>query len=198
MKEHDDRSVAQGLRAGQPEAWRAFYDAHAPRLWQNIARRIGQPADVADVVQETLLAAARNTQQYDPQRGSLWNWLWGIGHRQVALFYRKRQSTPISAEDAEALAAWLESTDGGPDVRAIRSEWAELVRIVLASLPSEYDELLTARYLDGQEVEALARLHLSTTVAIRSKLARARSAFREALVRSYPCAAKEHHDTAGS
>ena len=72
------------------------------------------------------------------------------------------------------------------------------MRTVLASLPAEYDELLTAFYLDGSDVDALARLSLSTPVAVRSKLARARAAFREELLKLIPCAAEEHHDTAGS
>jgi len=198
MNQCDDRGVAEGLRCGNALAWQAFYDAHAPRLWHNVARRIGPPADVADVVQETLLAAARNTNQYDPERGTLWNWLWGIGHRQVALYYRKRGRNKPTEEEAESVLAWLESREGGPIEQAVRSEWAELVRSVLATLTSEYDELLTARYLDGLELDALARLVAATPVAVRSKLARARAAFRDALLARIPCASEDHHDPAGS
>jgi RNA polymerase sigma-70 factor, ECF subfamily len=198
MSVQDDRAVAAGLRAGESAAWHAFYDAHASRLWRCVARRVGPAADVADVVQETLLAAARNARQFDPERGSLWSWLWGIGHRQVALYYRKRGRVAASAEDAEAVLAWLEGRESGPEQQAAKREWAGLVRTVLASLPAEYDELLTAFYLDGSDVDALARLSDSTATAIRSKLARARAAFRESLVKLVPCAAEEHHDTAGS
>jgi RNA polymerase sigma-70 factor (ECF subfamily) len=198
MSEHDDRAVAAGLRAGDAGAWQAFYDAHAGRLWQSVARRIGPAADVADVVQETLLAAARNARQYDSTRGSLWNWLWGIGHRQVALYYRKRGRHPLAADEAEPVLNWLDGRELAPVHQAVRREWAGLVRQVLASLPAEYDELLTAFYLDGSDVDALARLSRSTPVAVRSKLARARAAFRISLLQLIPCAAEEHHDTAGS
>src|SRR5690349_19325589 len=127
MNQQDDRAVAAGLRAGDAGAWHAFYDAYAGRLWRSVARRVGPAADVADVVQETLVAAARNARQYDPLRGSLWSWLWGIGHRQVALYYRKRSRVRASEDDVETILAWLEGREGTPDHEAARGEWAGLV-----------------------------------------------------------------------
>ncbi|MFO0814008.1 MAG: sigma-70 family RNA polymerase sigma factor [Gemmatales bacterium] len=168
-------------------AWQSFYDAHAARLWRNIAQRIASSADVADVVQETLLAAAHSFAQYDATRGSAWNWLWGIGHRQVALYYRKRSAHPTSDGEAEGLAAWLESTEASPHEQAIRLEWGSLIRQALATLSAEYDALLTARYLEDRPVEELAREAGVNDVALRSRLARARTALREELLRRVPC-----------
>lgn len=105
MSEHDDRTMAARLRVVDAGAWHTFHDAFVGRLWRSVARRVG-PA--ADVVQESLLAAARNARQYDLERESLWNWLWGIGHRQVALYYRRRGRMKASEEDAEAVLVWLD------------------------------------------------------------------------------------------
>ena len=92
MNEQQERAIAQGLRAGDPEAWRTFYDTFCERVWRTAARRIGaNSADVADVVQETFLAAARSAGQFDPERGPLWAWLTGILRNQVALQFRKKQ-----------------------------------------------------------------------------------------------------------
>ena len=60
------------------------------------------------------------------------------------------------------------------------SETALLVRAALSELPADYEMLLTAKYLDGESVEEIAKRERSTEVAVRSKLARARQAFREA------------------
>ena len=60
---------------------------------------------------------------------------------------------------------------------------AALVRVTLAELPAEYEALLTAKYLDGEPVDRIAVRERSTEVAVRSKLARARQAFREAYAR---------------
>jgi len=66
MDDQQARAAIAGLRRGDPDAWRQLYDALAERLWREVARRLGpRPADVADVVQETMLAAAKSARNYD-------------------------------------------------------------------------------------------------------------------------------------
>jgi len=173
--------------SGRTEAWQTFYDAHAARLWRNVAQRIAVAADVADVVQETLFAAARHFAQFDASRGTAWNWLWGIGHRQISLYYRKRSRLPVVDADTEGLAAWIEAGDDTAHAVTVRQEWGTLVRQALYALSAEYDALLTARYLEERTVEELAREAGQTETALRSKLARARTALREELLRRAPC-----------
>ena len=66
------------------------------------------------------------------------------------------------------------------------AELAFLVRATLVELPADYEQLLTAKYLDGESVYAIAVRERCTPVAIRSKLARARLAFREAYEKPAP------------
>ena len=59
MDQRQELEIADGLRSGSAEAWRALYDAYAESVWVFIARRMTPyVADVPDVVQETFLAAA--------------------------------------------------------------------------------------------------------------------------------------------
>jgi RNA polymerase sigma-70 factor (ECF subfamily) len=182
MDVHQERAIAQGLRDGKPEAWRALYDAYAERVWRCVARLLGPgSADVADVVQETFLAAARTAAHYDAGRGPLWFWLWGIARNHVALHYRKQQRHDRLRQAEAWLAArngeWSADPAGDPLESA---ELATLVRATLTELPADYGYLLTAKYLDGQPVESIADQENSTATAVRSKLARARQAFRQA------------------
>ena len=57
------------------------------------------------------------------------------------------------------------------------------MRITLTELPADYESLLTAKYLDGDSIEAIAGRERTTPGAVRSKLARARDAFRLAFAR---------------
>lgn len=189
MDDQHERDVALGLRQGKIEAWRALYEAHAEQVWRAVARLLGPSStDVADVVQETFLAAARSAAGYDPARGSLWVWLWGIARNQVALHYRKqgrldrlRRAGDWLASCDGTLLRYLHGREGTPPDEALASaELAALVRATLAELPEEYGLLLTAKYLDGRPVEDIARQTRATPTAVRSKLARARQAFREA------------------
>jgi RNA polymerase sigma-70 factor (ECF subfamily) len=188
--EQQERLLARGLRDGKIDAWQALYDAFAERVWRGVARLLGPNAsDVGDVVQETMLAAARSARAFDPERGSLWLWLWGIARNQAALHFRKRARGERfkvdvwrAAGDGQLLR-WLEGTEPSPPGAAAASELAALVRATLLEVPDDYAFLLTARYLDGDSVASIAAHERSTEVAVRSKLARAREAFRQAFTK---------------
>jgi RNA polymerase sigma-70 factor (ECF subfamily) len=195
MEPEQEREIARGLRAGEPDAWRALYDAYARRVWQSAARWMGatavRAADVADVVQETFLAAARSARNYDPARGSLWMWLCGIARNSVALHFRKQARQERLRQAGEWLAAgnqrvvrWLENREADPGEVLAAAELATIVRTVLTEIPLDYETLLTARYLDDVSVEQIAGQQQCSTTAVRSKLARARQAFREAFVKT--------------
>lgn len=186
MDEQQAREVIRGLRAGRPEAWRSLYDAHAERVWRGVARLLGPGSvDVADVVQETMLAAARSARSYDESQGSLWLWLWGIARLQVALHFRRQKRHDRLKHPGDWLGAssgrlahWLDGTGPPPADPVEAAELAAIVRTALTEIPCDYESLLTAKYLDGDSVEQIATREASTAVAVRSKLARARKVFR--------------------
>jgi RNA polymerase sigma-70 factor, ECF subfamily len=185
----DDHQLALALRRGETPAWEALYDAHAARVWECVARRVGpSAAEVADIVQETLLAAARSAHTFDPERGSLWCWLSGIARRQAALFYRRRQTRPAAkfADDESASIDWLEGSETDPADWLASEETADFVRQALAELPADYEILLTGKYFAELSQEQLAAEQNCTVAALNSRLARARKAFREAFGRLCP------------
>lgn len=185
----DEHQLALALGRGETAAWEALYDAHAARVWECIARRVGpSAAEVADIVQETMMAAARSAHTFDPERGSLWCWLSGIARRQAALFYRQRQTRPLAkqaSEDDEPVA-WLEGNEADPADWLALGETAELVRQALAELPADYEILLTGKYFADLSLEQLAAEQNCTLAAINSRIARARRAFRAVFARLCP------------
>ena len=192
LDEPDQLAVMRGLRDGSRAAWTMLYDGYSVDVWRCVARLVGQrPADVADVVQEVFLAAARSARNFDPGRGSLWNWLAGISHRQVALYWRQAGRAArwqeLAKSGAVEIRQWLD--DGAPDVLLERRELADVVRGVLAELPAEYATLLSAKYLDDRSLDELAREAATSVDAIKSKLARARREFR-ARFEHFSCASK--------
>jgi len=191
MDQQREQEVASGLRQGNADAWRLFYDAHAERVWHLVARLMPGASDVADVVQETFLAAARTARNYDPSRGSLWNWLGGIARNHVALYYRDRQRRqrfqridgypPGGRQD---VVRRIESRELGPADALAGSELAAMIRATLTELPIGYEQVLTAKYLEGASIEQIAAAEDSSREAIRSRLARARRAFRRAFAKT--------------
>ena len=186
----DDHRLARGLAAGSPAAWHALYDAHSEALWRCVARRVGaHQAEVADIVQETFLAAARSARTFEPARGSLWGWLSGIARRQAALHFRRKQTRPeAGSDDMNAGGNALRGVPGGaqdvgPAELLVAAETAQAVRRALDGLSLEYETLLVGKYMDDLSLEDLAAAEDASVDAISSKLARARRAFREAYER---------------
>ena len=190
-----DGQIANGLRQGNPDAWAALYRTHFDAVWRSVARLVGpNPADVADVVQETFLAAARSVDRYDPKRGSLQLWLSGIARNHVGNHFREKrhrqrlcEGGDLAADVAERLAQWLDGRDLAPPLAMAAAEQAEAVRDVLAELPEDYSSLLVAKYCDNATAETIARAEDTSAGAIRSKLARARRAFRETFAKWSNC-----------
>ena len=178
--------IAEGLQQGNRDAWLSLYELYAEKLWCNVARLMAyDPASVADVVQETLMSAARSAKNFNPHRGSLWTWLWAIGKRQIALYYRKKASKAIIARAQQwwslldgQTSDWIDGREKPPAEVLESDELATLVRYTLAELSAEYQTLLMAKYVDGLTIEDIAEETNSSSVAVRSKLARARKAFR--------------------
>jgi RNA polymerase sigma-70 factor, ECF subfamily len=187
LNEQQEHMLAQGLREGKTEAWQALYDAHAEPVWRSVARLLGAGCtDVADVVQETMLAAARSANTFDPARGSLRQWLWGISHNYVALYFRTHEQQNRLAKTGARLTErqgqlprGLEAKEPSPSAALATAEVATLVRATLVEISADYALLLTAKYLDGETVAAIALREGASEVAVRSKLARARQAFRQ-------------------
>ena len=182
LDEHDQTAVICGLQTGNREAWAALYDGYSTDVWRYVARLVGpEVADVADVVQDTFLAAARSARSFDSGRGSLWGWLTGIAHHHVSLSWRQINKAARLQKLAEAHAGelhrWLDGSEFEP-LTLEQSELAELVRGVLAELPSDYAALLTAKYLDELSLDELSRQWGHSVEALKSKLARARREFR--------------------
>ena len=186
MDNQQESWIAGGLTEDKEDAWRALYDAYSRPVWQYVARRMPpDPSQVADVVQETFLAAARSARQFDAARGSLANWLYGIARNHVALHFRRQHRRPSGDDDRATLLQsqileWLDHRHATPPEALATAETALAVRAALAALPAEYEALLVAKYFDENSVDQIAGQEKSTPTAIRSKLARARQAFRRA------------------
>lgn len=195
MDSRREHEIVRGLLAGSSEAWSALYEAYFEPIWQFVARLMGtQSADIGSVVQETFLAAARSAPSYEPDRAPLWLWLCGIARNQVGTYRRKQnrigrieQGGDLTERVGRYLAGWLDAQTTSPPDALARKDVADQVRITLAELSTEHQAILLARYCDDTSVHLLARRHGCSLVAMRSKLARARRAFRKAFESHLAC-----------
>ena len=101
------RSLLSRLRdLDDRQSWQIFFDLYW-RLLYNVARRAGlDDVDAQDVVQDTVMAVAREIPhfRYDPERGSFKQWRFRILRRRVSDHLRKLYRQPARAGAASQLS----------------------------------------------------------------------------------------------
>jgi len=163
----------------EPQAFAEIFHRYFDEIHRYVARRLG--TDVADdVAAETFLAAFRRRKRFDPARGALRPWLYGIAtnligrhRRDERRFYQALARTPadqVADGHEERVAIKVTAGGAGKDLAA-----------ALAGLPAgDRDVLLLVALADLTYDEVGLALGLKNgTVA--SRLNRARRKLREAL-----------------
>jgi RNA polymerase sigma-70 factor, ECF subfamily len=160
------------------DRWTMLYDQYCVRVWRYVASIIGNDSDaIGDAVQETFISAARAFHQFDSSRGTVWAWLTGIAHSQVALYWRRvnRERIDFTSAPFEEILA---DTKASPAAQLDQIETSEIVRRILADMPDDSAAILVGKYCDGLTVAELVEFFGGSIEGIRSKLARARRDFR--------------------
>jgi RNA polymerase sigma-70 factor, ECF subfamily len=171
------------LRRCDVAAWDAFYREHIGELYGFVFRLVrGDNAAAADVFQDIWLDAVGHIEQFDPDRGELRAWLFGIARRRIALYWRRR-TAPGGTAAIEPLDQNLESADGAilPEDVVEQLEQAAVVRAALLAMPPERRQAMTDKYVEGLSVAEIAIRSGKSPKAIESLLSRARGELRSLL-----------------
>jgi RNA polymerase sigma factor (sigma-70 family) len=149
---------------------------------------VGRNADLAaDATQATFAQALECLGQFDPRRGDMMTWLRTLARNIIRrLLNQQKRNVQFGnwGHIDETLLRAFEKIDSQPLPEAVleRQETRELVAMTLAALPTHYHQVLEARYLDGQPLDAIAQCRNCTRDGVKSMLRRARAAFRESFL----------------
>lgn len=156
----------------------AVYRANVAGVTGFFARRLLEPQSVADLTSETFLQAIGSLGSFDPRRGTVRAWLFGIA-RHVYARYCDQVATGRAA--AEELAARRELEDDESEQLAARIDDQRAGRELLARLKdlSELEraavELVDLAGLSPREAASALR---ASPGALRVRLFRARTRLR--------------------
>lgn len=164
-----ERTLRTAALDGDEPAWAELYHAAYDAVFRYAVWRCGGHADLAeDVVQEAWLLAARRLRAFDPDRGQFAGWVCGLVSNTARTAVRSRLRAIRRLAAVQVPAA--EPDDHDP----------ELVALVLAELPTEYEAVLRAKYFEHRSVTDIAAELGKGVKAVESILTRAREAFRTA------------------
>ena len=179
-----DTELLRQVHAGQAEAFTALYRRHQGPLYRYALLRCGSGDAAADIVQEAFMGLLTGRLGYDPLRGQLQHFLFGVARKLALKLDEARQRHPRLPEplDDEGEPDLDAASDAaGPLARLLGNEVAEEVQRALSLLPPHYRDpviLYELHDLSYQEIATVCQVDIGT---VRSRLARGRAALAKRL-----------------
>jgi RNA polymerase sigma-70 factor, ECF subfamily len=180
--QESDEVLIERARRGDVAAVEVLLERHQAQVYRFGVRLCRDPDDAEDVLQDTLLAAARGLREF---RGgaSLSTWLYTIA-RSFCIKHRRRskfappedvRGEPERQREREAAVDPRDSPEDSLAGREVERALEEAVR----SLEPMYREVLVLRDMEGLTAPEVAEVLGISVVAVKSRLHRARVAVRE-------------------
>ena len=175
-QERDDVLLRRSAK-GDEEAFTQLYRRNQAQIYRFALRMTGQPWAAEEIVQDVFMTLVREPKKYDPARGPLGAFLYGVARNRV-MKHLERQPREFSMElqDSEGETKVLEVVDDRTP-----AQWAELrerreqVRSAVLSLPPEFRETVVLCELEEMSYEEAARALECPVGTVRSRLHRGRA-----------------------
>jgi RNA polymerase sigma-70 factor (ECF subfamily) len=174
--ERDDVLLRRAAK-GDEEAFTLLYRRHQAAMYRFALRMTGNSWAAEEIVQDVFMTLMRDPKKYDPQRGTLGGFLYGIARnrvmkhlerrpREVALEEKNEDGTGsgIVLQDVFTPAHWTETRERKAHVRA-----------AVLELPAEFREAVVLCELEEMSYEEAAQTAGCPIGTIRSRLHRGRA-----------------------
>ncbi|MGH9562127.1 MAG: RNA polymerase sigma factor, partial [Terracidiphilus sp.] len=161
--EPSDGELVRRVSAGDEGAFRVIYGRCQGPIFRFALHMSGNPAMAEDVTQEVFMFLLQEGVRFDPSRGTLQAYLFGIG-RNLVLRRVEREQPFVPYVDEQAHNGNGSDHDRHrpalvvPPADLVRAEVIERVRLATLSLPANYREVVVLCDLQEMSYEEAATL----------------------------------------
>ncbi|MEO8386531.1 MAG: RNA polymerase sigma factor [Betaproteobacteria bacterium] len=172
-----DLALLAEMHNGNAAAFEALYRRHQAHLYRFALLRCGSEDTAADIVQEIFLALLKNTLKFDPTRGVLQGFLFGVARNLVLKHEQSRYRFVANAptDDSNELEDMLVDPAPEPSQRLLDQEQAENVRRALQLLAPHYRDVVILYEMHDLSYVEIAQICNIDIGTVRSRLSRARA-----------------------
>ncbi len=176
----EDDDLLLAIRAGDEEAFLSLYRRRQGAIYRFVLQMTGEPALAEDITQEVFLALIRDEWAYDPERGALASYLFGIARKQV-LRAMERGRADVALESDEQ-PSWRQlAVNPDPLGDLTRKEGIDALRRAVLTLPRRYREVVVLCDLEEVDYADAAQILGCPVGTVRSRMHRARALLMEKL-----------------
>ena len=173
---HDTRLLTE-MRHGNARAFEDLYRRHQGPLYRFALLRSGSADTAADIVQEIFLALLSDKLKFDPGRGALQSFLFGVA-RNYILKREESQRRFVSTtanDEGDEVDDILADTASEPMAQLLANQQAERVRQALARLAPHYRDVVILYEMHDLTYVEIAQTCNIDIGTVRSRLSRARA-----------------------
>ncbi len=177
----DEQELLRQLAKGDPAAFRACYERYQGPIYRFARHMSGNQATAEEVTQDVFLVLIRDPRKYDPAKGSLCGYLFGIARNLV-----RRQMQSVGSDlplTDDCLQDDETGPAGEPDLLSEldRQEKLDCLRVAVLALPEPYREALVLCDLEEWSYPEAAAVLQCPPGTVASRLHRARTMLRSRL-----------------
>jgi len=171
-----DNELLSAMLGGDEEALATLYRRRRGGIYRFALQMSGSPAISEDVTQEVFMILMRDGMTYDPTRGPLGAFLFGVARNLVRQRLGREQFYVSMDDDADVgnVAAECQAV-GSPLDNLSRGETIESVRRAILSLPPRYREVVVLCELQEMSYAEAASVLDCAIGTVRSRLHRGRA-----------------------
>lgn len=173
----EESALVKHAATGQSEAFRRLFETHHQPIFR-FAYRLTNSLDTAeDIAQESLLRLVRDPSRFDPSRGSLRHYLFGMVRNLVRQWSElTSREVPLCDEGDHDIA----SREMLPQ-SILAEELAEAVQSAVAALPLPQREAIVLFEFEELSLEEAAAVLGVNAGAVKSRLHRGRERLKRTL-----------------
>lgn len=193
---NDDALLLRRMMAGDEDAFALLYRRRHPAIYRFALHMSGNAALAEDVTQEVFMTLIRDASRFNPERGTLGGFLFGIARNHLRRRWEQERNSVPLPETADELDVMMAR---GPAPKSMplhadnvapfpvhRDEFASgenvrRVRHAISTLPENYREVVILCELEELSYEAAAQMLECPVGTVRSRLHRAKSILMEKL-----------------
>ncbi len=175
----DNGDLLSLISRGDEGAFLTFYRRHQGAVYRFALQMSGKVEIAEEVTQDVFMAVMKSPAQYDPKRGSVAAYLYGVARNLVLRCLERDRSYVTVLDDPESEHA--ERLAGDQDVLGdlTRNERIESLRKAVLALPPAYREVVVLCDLHEMDYAEAAMVLDCAIGTIRSRLHRARALLAE-------------------
>ncbi|MGB8510795.1 MAG: RNA polymerase sigma factor [Pyrinomonadaceae bacterium] len=175
----DDAELLRRIGAGDEDAFTTLYRRRQGGVYRFALQMSGSASVAEDVTQEVFLVVMRDAHGYDPTRGSLAAYLYGIARNHVLRSFERERHWVALAEDWDGAAgtsvheSLIAQNDPLGDLT--RGQLIERLHQAVLALPAHYREVVVLCELHELSYAETASALDCAVGTVRSRLHRARA-----------------------